>query len=424
MKRAILVLLLTIFSLPLFAQQPPQRYGGGGLSRAIADTLYCRLTGCTMTGVFQPDTVVFASLGTPTNSSFRYCSDCTAGAPCTGGGTGAFAARTNGAWNCSIGSGGATAPLTLSAATASNTILTLKTTDDNTTNPLLQLSSSVNANIGRISATGQFLTADGSAVAPAWSFFNAPGMGGFNNGNTSIRFAFGGVQRLHFDPTIIWVINDAGTFVLGASADVVMSRRAAGVLQQGNADAGAPIAQTITAQGGLGSNIAGQDYTVQGSLGTGNTVPTAVNIAAGAQGGASGTTQQTAVTRLGLNWTKVLTNNTVTTVANVTNASNTVAAGVIRYAVEVFNGTDAQIEVGEASYMVSNKAGVWSGTTTVKYGNQQNMTAGTLTVTWTITGANPALLQINANSSLVPSAGYPRLTYSIDNLTQQAVVRQ
>lgn len=44
--------------------------------------------------------VVFASLGTPTNGSLIWCSDCTIAATCAGAGTGAFAKRLNGVWVC------------------------------------------------------------------------------------------------------------------------------------------------------------------------------------------------------------------------------------------------------------------------------------------------------------------------------------
>jgi len=43
---------------------------------------------------------VFASLGTPANGAFLYCSDCTVANPCAGSGTGALAKRLNGAWVC------------------------------------------------------------------------------------------------------------------------------------------------------------------------------------------------------------------------------------------------------------------------------------------------------------------------------------
>ena len=44
--------------------------------------------------------VTFANLGTPSNGTIVYCSDCTIAYPCAGGGTGALAKRLNGAWVC------------------------------------------------------------------------------------------------------------------------------------------------------------------------------------------------------------------------------------------------------------------------------------------------------------------------------------
>ena len=43
---------------------------------------------------------LFANLGTPSNGTLVYCSDCTFANPCASGGTGAFAKRLNGAWRC------------------------------------------------------------------------------------------------------------------------------------------------------------------------------------------------------------------------------------------------------------------------------------------------------------------------------------
>lgn len=42
----------------------------------------------------------FGSLGTPSNGTLRYCTDCTIANPCAGGGTGALAKRLNGVWVC------------------------------------------------------------------------------------------------------------------------------------------------------------------------------------------------------------------------------------------------------------------------------------------------------------------------------------
>lgn len=139
---------------------------------------------------------------------------------------------------------------------------------------------------------------------------------------------------------------------------------------------------------------------------------------------ASGTSDNTQVDRHIVGCTKTLTDNTGIALVNCTIANNTVIAGIIRYAVEVFDGTDVQVEEGCVSYHVTNKAGALANNATTKFGNQQAATAGTLTVTFTITAANPAVLTVNANSSLTPSTGYPRITYNLDQLTQQAVAIQ
>jgi len=49
---------------------------------------------------FQLLNTPFATLGTPPNGTFTYCSNCTVANPCASGGTGAFAKRLNGVWVC------------------------------------------------------------------------------------------------------------------------------------------------------------------------------------------------------------------------------------------------------------------------------------------------------------------------------------
>lgn len=173
-----------------------------------------------------------------------------------------------------------------------------------------------------------------------------------------------------------------------------------------------------------GTNTAGNTFNLVGGLGTSQGAPGRVHLQGGALITASGTTVQTAVDRYIAGASKVLANNTTTTVANVTAASNTVAAIELHYAVSVFNATDLQVEEGIISCHLTNKAAALANNTCVKSSNQQAATSGTLTVTWTITAANPGLLQINANSSLTPSTGYPQLNYNLHNLTNQAVAIQ
>jgi hypothetical protein len=189
------------------------------------------------------------------------------------------------------------------------------------------------------------------------------------------------------------------------TSDLFLRRSAAGTLAFGVADANPPVAQSQIVQSATGTNIAGATWTHQASLGTLQGAPGRISFKGGALISASGSTQQTAVSRLEIGATKVLTNNSATTITNATAASNTIAGGVLDYLVEVFDGTELQTEVGSVSYMVTNKGGAFSGNTATKFGNAQNATSGTLTVTFAISGANPAVLSVNANSSLTPSTG-------------------
>ena len=51
-------------------------------------------------GAFVYTGIAFADLCTPANGTTIYCSDCTEADPCAGSGTGAFAMRLNGRWDC------------------------------------------------------------------------------------------------------------------------------------------------------------------------------------------------------------------------------------------------------------------------------------------------------------------------------------
>lgn len=293
----------------------------------------------------------------------------------------------------------------------------------------LTASGATTANTALNVAAGQALFSVGSASAPGVSFASNTNYGFFMTGGalgttiagTHVQQIYGGGEfRWSSGVTVGWTSSDP----VSVAKDVILRRAGVANMAFGNTDAASPVAQILSVQGGTGTNTNGATWTHQASLGTSQGVPGRMSFTAGGLIAASGTTSQTAVSRLELGATKVLANNTATTLVNVTDASNTVAAGVLDYAVEVFDGTDVQTEVGSVSYMVTNKGGTIANNTTTKFGNQQAATAGTLSVTWTISAANPALLQINANSSLTPSTGYPRVTYAPRNLTQQAIAVQ
>ncbi|MGH9785776.1 MAG: hypothetical protein ACRD88_16510, partial [Terriglobia bacterium] len=173
------------------------------------------------------------------------------------------------------------------------------------------------------------------------------------------------------------------------------------------------------------TNRAGGALIQQPGLGTGSSVPALFQVQQDALGTAAGASDHARVDRLITGASKVLTDATNIALVNATVANDTSVGGKVSYCVEVVDATPSnQIECGEISYVARNNGGTVAGNTTVKYGNQQSLEAGTLTCTWTITAANPAVLTLNCDTSLTPSAGYPRVTYELSNLTQQAVAVQ
>lgn len=156
-------------------------------------------------------------------------------------------------------------------------------------------------------------------------------------------------------------------------------------------------------------------------LGTGNAVPALVRLQGDTASATSGTTDHTTIDRQIANAFKVLTDNSAITVVNATIANNSSIGGVIDYTIEVTDGTDYQAETGSVLYAAANKAGVVT-TTITEVNTQQNLTGGsTLASTWAASAANPTAISVNANSSLVPSTGYPRITFNIRNFGQQAI---
>lgn len=128
----------------------------------------------------------------------------------------------------------------------------------------------------------------------------------------------------------------------------------------------------------------------------------------------------TANTKLAVSVEKALTNNSATNIISATIASGSAIGGTIRYVIEVTNGTDYQVETGYVTYTAANKAGTVTATAT-EHDSQQTVTSGTLATTWAISAASPAVISVNANSSLTPSGGYPRITFSMENHGRQAI---
>jgi len=95
------------------------------------------------------------------------------------------------------------------------------------------------------------------------------------------------------------LIDNVSQLTFGFSSDLILTRKQAGKLQFGAADAAAPVAQTIGPQSVVAgtSNTAGQNFTVRGSQGTGTGAGGSILFQTAPAGGA-GTAQNALVTQL------------------------------------------------------------------------------------------------------------------------------
>lgn len=184
---------------------------------------------------------------------------------------------------------------------------------------------------------------------------------------------------------------------------------------------------SLRGTGGSGSNNAAGDLEVAAGLSTGTGKVGQVIISTAAVG-TSGSTAQTKIARQFIGAVLQPSNNSATTAASCACATDSACAVLVEYGVEVNDGAShhQQQETGSVVCNVINTNGAFSQGGTngcTKFGNQQVISAsgGTLAVTWTMTGANPALVQVNSNTgTITPASGYPKVTYTVKNLTSQA----
>lgn len=276
-------------------------------------------------------------------------------------------------------------------------------------------------------AGGVLSLPDGALGAPSLSFASLGATGGFydSEGDSGLNLGFLGVKRFTFSTNQFQLHSDPGYLLLGINNLVYLMNEATAILQMG-LDAAAPVAQTFKgpdARAGTDTDTVGGRINWRTGLSTGNAVPAIQSMQGGAATVTSGTGAQSVVDRFIPNAFKVLADNVATAVLNATNANGSSVGGLITYTIEVWDGTDNQVETGQAVYSSKNKAGVVTGTIT-EINSQQDLDSGTLATTWAISAANPAVISVNANSSLTPSTGFPRITFSLQNLGQQAVAVQ
>ncbi len=115
---------------------------------------------------------------------------------------------------------------------------------------------------------------------------------------------------------------------------------------------------------------------------------------------------------------KILVDNVTTPLFHAVVANNTTTGFIVSYCAQATNGVDVQIETGECLISVMNKGGVFTNSEIdVKSVNAH--TTGTITVTWSFT--NGVDINVKVDTSLTPSVGYPRISYNIQNLDNQAI---
>lgn len=165
---------------------------------------------------------------------------------------------------------------------------------DSTAKPTLDGTGTVTA--------GSVLVGNGTAAAPSLAFASEPGTG-LMFATTGTFITRNGVQYWYFDGNIPR-FNNSSTGQIGwssggvtSAADTIVSRgAAAATLQLGAANAASPVAQTLQAQGGSGTNIPGATLTIRPGAGTGSATGAALIVQTPTATG-SGTTAQTQTER-------------------------------------------------------------------------------------------------------------------------------
>lgn len=151
------------------------------------------------------------------------------------------------------------------------------------------------------------------------------------------------------------------------------------------------------------SNIAGENLYLQAGAGTGNTTPTMVCHSAPVIG-SSGTTVQAEVIRQCDNDYKALTSGAAVTLLSIPLAADSTTGGDLTYTIRAIDASHHNCtRSGTITWAGENSNGTFVAAPSAATSTTENVacTSGsTLTASWTLTGANPALLQLTATTSI------------------------
>lgn len=122
---------------------------------------------------------------------------------------------------------------------------------------------------------------------------------------------------------------------------------------------------------------------------------------------------------------KVLTDGSATGIVDIAVATGEFLGGSIEYSIYVTDGTDYQAHSGSVFFNAVNKAGTVSSDIEETYlaaSESEVATAGTLTDVWSVTnGTGKITINVNADTSLTPSANYPVIKYTIKLHSQNSI---
>ena len=239
-------------------------------------------------------------------------------------------------------------------------------------------------NGGNLTVQGRVLVGNGTAAAPGYSFISQPTHGLFIHTDSTLSVSSNGARRYAFSGNGLYGVTDTSFLAFGVSADAVLARVAAlptwGHL--GGANAAAPVAQTLTAQGcrgGTDSDCAGKQMTVgptATSGGTGLGLPAGVTLnrglitttGTGAQGA-----QQAFITC----GTKTLstTSATAQTVATITTTTTSAGGVQMFYTVTASDGTNVDVDSANVSVSWNNLAATVAATMSAAFGGSNSSCA-------------------------------------------------
>lgn len=157
-----------------------------------------------------------------------------------------------------------------------------------------QLGSGLNSFAGAATFSTSVTIGAGSAITSS-------GPGGVMGSNAFNSTAFAPLASPTFTGTV--TMPDSSTFStnFAVAGNAILTAPSAATLQHGAADGASPVAQIIKFQSGVGTNIAGVNTTIIGSLGSGNAASGKITFQVGGAVAGSGTTAATATNALSIN---------------------------------------------------------------------------------------------------------------------------